>query len=74
MDSKGKKKNKFNFHQKKDCTIKSLREVNCFLSNLNKAFTIKKLFKWRYFIQYFHLFQFLYHLFLIIELMSFLLN
>lgn len=45
MDSKGKKKNKFNFHQKKDCAIKSLREVNCFLSNLNKAFTIKKLFK-----------------------------
>lgn len=45
MDSRGKKKKKFNFCEKRDCAIKSIKEVNCFLCNLNKACTIKRIFK-----------------------------
>ena len=45
MDSRGKNKKKFNFTEKKQCVIKSLREVNCFLYNLNKACSIKKIIK-----------------------------
>lgn len=45
MDYRGKKGKKFNFSEKKKCAIRSLKEVNCFLSNLNKACTIKKLLK-----------------------------
>lgn len=43
MDYRGEKKNKFSFLQKKKCLIKSLKEVNCFLFNLNKAHNIKKI-------------------------------
>ncbi len=45
MNSRGRKKKKFNFCEKRDCAIKSINEVNCFLCNLNRVFTIKKLFK-----------------------------
>lgn len=45
MNSHGKNKKKFNFLEKKQCAIKSLREVNCFLYNLNKVCTIKKIIK-----------------------------
>lgn len=45
MNSRGKNKKKFNFLEKKQCAIKSLREVNCFLYNLNKVCTIKKIIK-----------------------------
>ena len=34
MDSNKKNKKKFDFKQKKDCAIKSIAEVNCFLLNL----------------------------------------
>lgn len=40
------KKNKINFFQKKDLTIKSLKEVNCFLLNLNKTVKSIKIYKW----------------------------
>lgn len=36
---------KNNFLHKKKCAIKSLHEVNCFLTNFNKACTIKKIIK-----------------------------
>jgi len=45
MDYRGKKKKKFNLIEKKACAINSLKEVNYFLSNLNKVFTIKKIIK-----------------------------
>lgn len=45
MDYRGKKKKKFDFLEKKACAIKSLREVNYFLSNLSKICTIKKIIK-----------------------------
>lgn len=45
MDSNKKKKKCFNFKQKKDCALKSIKEVNCFLNNLSIAFTIKKIVK-----------------------------
>ena len=37
------KKNKFS--AKKDCFVNSLKEVNCFLYNINKAFLFKKFIK-----------------------------
>ena len=43
MDSN--KKKCFNFKQKNDCALKSIKEVNCFLNNLSTAFTIKKIVK-----------------------------
>jgi len=43
MDYREKKRKKINFKEKKDCAFQSLKEVNCFLSNLNKALTIKKI-------------------------------
>jgi len=39
------KKNKFNFTQKKDYTIRSLKEVNYFLCNLDKAIHYIKLYR-----------------------------
>lgn len=45
MDYRKKNTKKFNFLEKKFCVIKSLKEVNCFLSNLNKALAIKKIIK-----------------------------
>lgn len=45
MDYRGKKEKKFNFKEKKQCAIRSLREVNCFLSKLNKACSINNCLK-----------------------------
>ena len=45
MDSRGKKNKKFNFCEKRDCAIKSIKEVNCLLCNLKKAWTIKRKYK-----------------------------
>ena len=45
MDSRDNKKKKYNFCEKKKCAINSLREVNCFLFNFNKACIIKKILK-----------------------------
>lgn len=36
---------KFNIHEKKDCTIQSLKEIEFFLCNLNKAFKSFKIYK-----------------------------
>lgn len=45
-----KRKNENNFFknlkQKKDYTLKSLEDVNCFLCNLNKTVKSVKIFKW----------------------------
>lgn len=41
-------KNKFNFTEKKDCAIRSIKEIEFFLRNVNKAvksFKIYKFFK-----------------------------
>ena len=43
MDNRGKKEKKFNLHEKKDCAIKSLFEVNCFLNKLSTAKNITKI-------------------------------
>lgn len=40
------KKNKIKFNEKKDCCVKSLKEVNCFLCNIKKAKIALCLFKW----------------------------
>jgi len=40
------KSKKFNFAQKKDYTIRSLKEVNYFLCNLDKAIRYIKLYNW----------------------------
>lgn len=37
---------KFNFGQKKDCCVQSLKDVNCFLCNVKKAKKAILLFKW----------------------------
>ena len=37
--------NKFNFIQKKDCTINSIKEIELFLCNLNKAIKSFKFYK-----------------------------
>ena len=39
------KKSKFNFLQKKDCTIKSIKEIEFFLCNLNKSVKTFKIYK-----------------------------
>lgn len=39
-------KNKFNFKQKKDCCVKSLKEINSFLCNVKKAKIALCLYKW----------------------------
>ena len=36
---------KFNFSEKKDCFIRSIRQVNCFLNKIIKFNQLKKLFK-----------------------------
>ena len=47
MSDKFKDKNgKFNFSQKKDYTIRSLKEVNYFLCNLDKAIHYIKIYHW----------------------------
>lgn len=41
-------KKKFNFSEKKDCAINSIKEIECFLRNLNKickSFQIYNIFK-----------------------------
>ena len=47
MDDNGLEKNKkkFNFKEKKDCTIHSIKEVEFFLCNFNKAIKSFKVFK-----------------------------
>ena len=40
------KKKKFKFSEKKDCCVKSLKEVNSFLCNMKKAKIALCLFKW----------------------------
>ena len=40
-----KKTKKSNFSQKKDCTIHSIKEIEFFLCNLNKAIKSFKIFK-----------------------------
>ena len=40
-----KKDNKFNFNQKKDCTIRSIKEIEFFLCNLDKALKSFKIYK-----------------------------
>lgn len=40
-----KNKKKFNFSEKKDCTIRSIKEVEFFLCNLNKAIKSFKMYK-----------------------------
>ena len=42
-----KKKEKFNFKKKKDCTIRSIKEVEYFLCNLDK--TIKSIHVYKFF-------------------------
>lgn len=43
MDYSTKKRKKFDFCAKKKCAIKSLKQVNCFLNNFSKVYSIKKL-------------------------------
>lgn len=47
MDDKHLDKNqkKLNFTEKKDCTIRSIKEVEFFLCNLNKSIKSFKIFK-----------------------------
>lgn len=40
-----KKDKKFNFSQKKDCTIRSIKEIEFFLCNLDKALKSFKIYK-----------------------------
>lgn len=40
-----KKEKKLNFSQKKDCTIRSIKEIEFFLCNLDKALKSFKVFK-----------------------------
>ena len=40
-----KNKKKFNFTEKKDCTIRSIKEIECFLCNFNKAIKSFKIYK-----------------------------
>lgn len=39
------KEKKFNFSQKKDCTIRSIKEIEFFLCNLDKAIKSLKIYK-----------------------------
>lgn len=47
MDDKhlDKNKKKFNFVERKDCTIRSIKEIEFFLCNLNKAIKSFKIYK-----------------------------
>lgn len=40
-----KKEKKFNFNERKDCTIRSIREIEFFLCNLDKAIKSLKIYK-----------------------------
>ena len=43
MDNKKKTHKKFKLHEKKDCAVKSLFEVNCFLNKLSSAKKLTKI-------------------------------
>lgn len=45
LENNIKNKKKFNFSEKKNNTIKSLSEVECFLQNLKKINKLKNLYK-----------------------------
>ena len=45
MDRNNKNNKKFNFAQRKDCTIHSIKEVEFFLCNLDKAIKSFKIYK-----------------------------
>ncbi len=45
VNNSNKQKNKFNFSERKDCTIRSIKEIEFFLCNLNKAIKGFKIFK-----------------------------
>lgn len=45
MHNRNKKEKTFNFEWKKNCIFNSIKEVNCFLSNLNNVCLIKKIIK-----------------------------
>lgn len=45
MDTNNKKEKNFSFIQKKDCTIRSIKEVEFFLCNLDKAIKSFNFFK-----------------------------
>lgn len=45
MNNKNKKEKKFNLTQRKDCTIRSVKEIEFFLCNLDKAIKSFKFFK-----------------------------
>ncbi len=40
-----KEEKKFNFSQRKDCTIRSIKEIEFFLCNLNKAIKSFEIYK-----------------------------
>lgn len=40
-----KEKKKFNFVERKDCTIRSIKEIEFFLCNLDKAFKAFRVYK-----------------------------
>jgi len=44
-NSSNKNNNKFNFSEKKDCTIRSIKEIEFFLCNFNKALKSFKIYK-----------------------------
>ena len=45
MNNRNQKNKKFNFKQKKDCTINSFKEIEFFLCNLNKSIKTFKIYK-----------------------------
>lgn len=45
INNSNKKEKKFNFIEKKDCTIRSIKEIEFFLCNLDKAVKSFKIFK-----------------------------
>lgn len=45
MNNKNKKEKNFNLTQRKDCTIRSIKEIEFFLCNLDKAIKSFKFFK-----------------------------
>ena len=44
-NNNSKNNNKFNFKKRKDCTIHSIKEIEFFLCNLNKAIKSFKIYK-----------------------------
>ena len=45
MNNPTKKQKKLNFLEKKSIAMKSIKEINCFLSKCNYIFAIKKIIK-----------------------------